>query len=163
MELQYEDDIEIDESALDIEWLNQAPLALKYAKNWAQCSRDLRIAQEEIKIIRSELIKEANEQPEKCIGKGKPNAADIEAYYRNHLRHKDVKQKIIDFQYAVDVAEIAKNEISFTRKAALENMVVLHGQQYFAGPKVPRNLGEEKERWKSINQKVKMKKRVKGE
>jgi hypothetical protein len=43
------------------------------------------------------------------------------------------------------MAEVAKNEFSFTRKAALENLVQLHGQNYFAGPKVPRNLSKERD------------------
>jgi hypothetical protein len=62
-----------------------------------------------------------------------------------------------------NLVDIAKNEISFTRKAALENLVQLHGQQYFAGPKMPRDLKEEirkhkeaQERSVEVNSKVRL-------
>jgi hypothetical protein len=38
------------------------------------------------------------------------------------------------------------------RKSALENLVKLHGQQYFAGPMVPRDLTHE---WKNKQQQQK--------
>lgn len=144
--MNYEQDIIIDESALDVEWVNQARLAVKYGRHWAECRQELTLAEENIKLVRSELIKEANENPEQCLGKGvKPTAPVVEAYYRNHKRHKAAKQDWVEAQFEANVAEIAYKEISYTRKAALENLVKLHGQQYFAGPSVPRNLTEEVE------------------
>ncbi len=145
--MSYEKDMRIDETALDIEWLDQVELAMKYGKLYAQAEQDLTTAEEEVKVIRSELIKEANEDPDKYLGEGiKPTGPNIEAYYRTHKRHKDIKQEIIELQYELNMTEVAKNEVSFTRKAALENLVVLHGQQYFAGPKVPRAITSEREK-----------------
>jgi len=144
--MNYEDDMSIDETALDIEWLEQASLAMKYGRHYAKCRRTLTLAEEKIKVIRAELIQEANVDPDKCCNKDKPNAADIEAYYRNHQRHKDAKKEWVEAQFELNMAEVAKNEVSFTRKAALENLVTLHGQQYFAGPKIPRELSEEAEK-----------------
>ena len=153
--MNYEQDMRIDESSLDVEWLEQASLAMRYGKHYAQCKRELAEAEERIKVIRSELVKKANEDPEGCCDKEKPNAGDIEAYYRNHARHKKAKAEIIELTFELDIAEIAKNEISFTRKAALEALVTLHGQQYFAGPKIPRNLSEERQKkQENIDKKV---------
>jgi hypothetical protein len=46
------------------------------------------------------------------------------------------------------------------RKDALENMVRLHGQQYFAGPRIPRNLTEERQaKQKKADTQIKMKRR----
>ena len=143
--MNYEDDIRIDETALDIEWLEQASLAMRYGQHYAECRRKLVEIEEKIKVIRAELIAEANEDPQRCCNKDKPNAADIEAFYRNHKRHKRAKEQWVEAQYELDMAEIAKNEISFTRKATLENLVRLHGQQYFAGPQVPRDLASERQ------------------
>ena len=141
--MNYEREMRIDETALDVEWADQATLAMKWGRHWADAKKELTLAEEEIKIIRSELIAHVNEDPQECCNKEKPNAADIEAYYRNHRRHKRAKTKIVELQYALNIAEVAKNEFSFTRKAALENLVNLHAQQYFAGPKIPRNLHQE--------------------
>jgi hypothetical protein len=141
--MNYEDDIRIDETALDVEWLEQASLAMKYGRHYAECRRRLTLAEEKIKVLRSELIQEANDDPVKRCNKEKPNAADIEAYYRNDKRHKAAKAEWVEAQFELDIAEVAKNEISFTRKAALEALVTLHGQQWFAGPKMPRDLSFE--------------------
>jgi len=142
--MDYKADVKIDETALDIEWLEQASLAMKYGRFYAVAKKNLTASVEKLKVIKAELIAEANKNPMKCCKKDKPNAADIEAYYRNHQRHKDAKDEWMELQFELDMCEIAKNEISFTRKSALENLVRLHGQQYFAGPKVPRDISWEK-------------------
>ena len=154
--MNYEQDIVINESALDVEWINQASLAAKYGRNWAECKQELLLAEENIKLVRSELIKQVHEDPDKYLGADiKPTGPVVEAYYRNHKRHKAAKQEIADAQFEANVAEIAYKEISYTRKAALENLVKLHGQQYFAGPSVPRDLSEEVAiRKKELNQRV---------
>lgn len=150
--MNYEEDIRIDDSALDLEWLEQASLAMKYGRHYAICRKRLTEAEEKIKITRAELIAEANADPVGCCNKDKPNAADIEAYYRNNKRHKEAKENWVTAQFELDMAEIAKNEISYTRKVALENLVRLHGQQYFAGPKIPRDLNwERQEHEKKVN------------
>jgi hypothetical protein len=150
--MDYKTDIRIDETALDVEWLEQATLAMKYGKYYAMARKNLLAIEEKLKVLRAELIALANSNPVKYCKKDKPNAADIEAFYRNHPRHQEAKAEWIEAQYELDMAEIAKNEISFTRKVALENLVRLHGQQYFAGPKVPRDLAwERKEKQKAAN------------
>ena len=143
-DINYERDIHIDESALDVEWADQAELALKYGRHYAECRRTITEAEEKIKVVRAELIAEANSDPEGTTNKEKPNAADIEAYYRNHKRHKAAKESWVQAQYECNMAEVAKNEFSFTRKAALEALVNLYVAGYFAGPKMPRNLVEER-------------------
>ena len=142
--MNYEIDTVIDETALDVEWLEQAGLAIKYGILYAKAKREVANAEEAIKVLRSELVKKANLNPDKYLGEEvKPTGPNVEAFYRNHKKHKEAKANLIRLQFELDVAEIAKNEIGFTRKAALENLVKLHGQQYFAGPKMPRDLPHE--------------------
>ena len=145
MSIDYARDLLIDETALDLEWLNQASLAMKYGRHFADCARLCRKAEENKKVIRSGLIRQANLHPMECCQKPKPTGADIEAYYRTHSDYIEAVEDLIEAEYEKTMAEIAKNEMCFTRKAALENLVTLHGQQYFAGPAVPRNLAKEKE------------------
>ena len=154
LNIDYDRDMYIDETALDVESCDQASLAMKYIRHYARCRKALTLADEKVKIVRSELIMEANADPEGCCGKKSPNAADIEAYYRNHVRHKAAKTEWVEAQYECDMAEGAKNEICFTRKAMLENMTVLFGQKYFAGPSVPRNLTEERDARRAKDKKV---------
>ena len=158
MVFNYEKDIIIDESALDVEWLNQPRLAVKYGINWANKMQELQRAEEDIKLVRADIIKSVNEDPDAFLGEGvKPTGANIESIYRTHEDHIAAKERIISAQYEVNIAEIAKKEISTTRKAALQNLVELHNQQYFAGPSSPRDLSfesQEYERQKRSNNKV---------
>lgn len=161
-ELNYEEDIKIDEKALDVEWIEQSSLGLRYGKNLAFWHRKVALADEKKKTTRSELINEANKNPERCCNKKSPNAADIEAFYRNHEDYKKAVQELIDAQYEAEYAEIAKNEICYTRRTALENLVRLHGQMYFAGPSIPRDLSkewEEKQKQRSANSKIQITRR----
>lgn len=146
--MDYEKDMYIDEDALDIEWLEQAELGRKYGEHWADCVRRLMIAEENVKLVRAELIKKAHEDAEKIFGlpEGKsPTGPMVESYYRNHKKHKAAKEEWIQAQYEANTAETAKFEASRTRKAALENLVQLHGQNYFAGPRMPRDLVKKRE------------------
>jgi len=139
----FEKDCQIDDQSLDIEWLEQASLGIKYCKYLAYLKDKQRQLEEEKKTIRSELILQANREPAKCCGKDKPNAADIEAFYRVNTRYQEVVEELNNVTYEAEFAEMAKTEICWTRKSALENLVKLHGLQYFAGPSVPRDLQTE--------------------
>jgi len=151
-ELNYERDVEIDVDALDIEWLDQPRLAIKWGKEVSRLRRKVAQLEEKKKVERSELIREANEDPQGCCQKDKPNAADIEAYYRSSTAYQKAVDELLDAQYELSMAEIAYNEISWTRRMALENLVKLYGQQYFAGPRAPRDLGKEWENKKKQQQ-----------
>ena len=141
--LDYEKDKRIDETGLDVEWLGQAELAIAYGKHVAELRTKVRNLEEKKKTVRSELILQVNNNSQGLIGKAKPNAGDIEAYYRTSQEYKDAITELNEMYEELEHAENAKNEISFTRKKALENLVILHGQMYFAGPSIPRDLHHE--------------------
>lgn len=143
--INFEQDILIDENALEMEWLNQPSLAYKYSKYWAKCADKLNKLQELIKLTRAELVHEVVSDPKKYLGIDKnPTGPMIEAYYRNHARHIKIKKDIVEAQYELDIAEAAKKEISISRKTALEYLVKLLGLNYFSGPSVPRDINESK-------------------
>ena len=43
--MDYETDMQIDETALDVEWLDQAELAMKYGRIYAECKRDVALVE----------------------------------------------------------------------------------------------------------------------
>ena len=135
--MDYKKDVRIDKHALDIEWLEQPALAKQYGDHWALCKRKVTELEEEIKVKRSELVQEAN----KTLAKATNPA--VEAYYRTHKDHKALKQEWIEAQYEENMAFVAKQEICMTRKASLEQLVKLHGQQYFSTPQVKSGEGGE--------------------
>ena len=122
-ELHYERDMKIDPEALDVEWLRQPELGRRYAKHVAKLKKAMRMAENKVKVVKAELVRECNESPVKCTGKEKPNLIDIESYYRTHRDHQQAKQEWIDATYEAEYAEMAQKEISYSRKASLENLV----------------------------------------
>ena len=161
--MNYEKDLKIDLDALDVEWAEQASLALKYAKHLTNKKAKVAKLEERKKTKRSELIVEANANPFKLLNKKSPNAGDIEAYYRTNSEYKAIIEELLEEQEEAEFVELAFQEIAWTRKKELENLVILHGQQYFAGPKIPRNLSQEyqkKQEQKVSDSKVKITRRT---
>lgn len=138
--LNYEEDVRIDEQALELEWQDQAELAVRYGKEFSQMKKKVSELDEKVKVTRSELIRKAWDNPQKHLGQPKGAVQTVEAFYRSHKKHKEAKQNLIDAEEELSLVEIAYKEISYTRKLALENMVKLFASDYFAGPTVPRDL-----------------------
>jgi hypothetical protein len=117
--MNYEKDIIIDETALDLEWLEQAALAIRYGRHWADCQSEVMLAEENVKVVRAELIKMAHEDPDVHLDGAKPTGPVVEAFYRNHSRHKKAKERWIAATHEANMADIARKEISLTRKARI--------------------------------------------
>jgi len=153
--MNYERDMYIDDSALDVEWLEQASLATKWGMYFNECKETFVRAEENVKLIKAELNTLVNENPDEYLGAGvKPTVSNIESFIQTHQKYIDAKEHWINAMREMNDAEVVKNEISFTRKASLENLVALHGQQYFAGPRTPRNLSKEREHRKAVQGRV---------
>jgi predicted ATP-dependent endonuclease of OLD family len=63
----------------------------------------------------------------------------------DQVPYKEAFAEYLEAKFEADVAQGAVRAFD-ARKDALENLVRLNGQQYFAGPKMPRNLTQERER-----------------
>ncbi len=141
--MNYAEDLKINPDQLDVEWLEQPLRFHIYSTKSAEANKFVRKCDELVKVIRSELILEASAKGESILGKGvKPTAPNIEAYYRNNAEYKKAKVALHDAQYN---QEMLTNVVYafHQRKSALENLTRLHGQNYFAGPTLPRDLSEE--------------------
>lgn len=139
--MKYEDDMRIDEAALDVECLDQADLMLKYTTLQAELQRDEEMVREELDLERAELDKDIRSDPDKY---------DIdkitEAVVMNNIikdpDYQQLNQKYINAKFENNVAKGAVRAVA-ARKDMLERLILLHGQQYFAGPKMPRDLSFE--------------------
>ena len=139
--MNYEEDIRIDETALDVEWLEQPRLMIKYARNSAEASRRVEIAKARLDLVRAELDRDIRTVPTKYeIEKV------VEAVVTNTIlmqpKYQEKEAELIDARYEYEIARNAVYAIN-ARKDALENLVKLHGMQYFAGPRIPRDLSKE--------------------
>jgi len=162
--MNYEDDIKIDELALDIEWLDQPRLMLKYTKYQAETRKQMDLAKERLELVKAELDKKIRSDPE-SYGIRKVT----ETVVTNTIVLTDDYQKAVDdylnakFEYDVASGIVKAFE---QRKSSLENLVRLFGQEYFAGPSAPRDISKEweiRERQKRANKKIKIRNTKKDE
>jgi len=136
--MNYEKDVNIDETALDVEWLEQPNLMLKYTRNEADALKQVDLIKEKLGYIKSELDKQIREDPEK-FGIAKITETVILNTIQMQDEYKDVMEELIEAQYECNIAKGATKAVQ-QRKDALQSLVTLYGQNYFAGPKVPRDL-----------------------
>ncbi len=154
IKMNYEKDLEIDPDAIDVAWIDQSMLLYRYKSLLADARKKRAELSEKIKIVRSQLIKEKKEEDKKVTG------VMIEAYYRDHPKHKKVKQELINSEYEVDLLDAAVWAIQH-KKTALENLVRLLGMDYFSSPSDPRNLAEEISQIKAKKTSKKLRRRKK--
>jgi len=148
----YENEIHIDETALDVEWLEQPKLMIKYAKYASLMRKKLELAKEELELVKSELDRDIRNNPE-SYGLSKATDASVASTMPRVESYKEASKAVIEAKFEADLSMYIVKAFE-QRKDALENLVKLHGQQYFAGPKVPRDLSKEREQ-KNSNQIVK--------
>lgn len=154
--MNYEQDITIDEAALDVEWTIQPNLMMKYARHAANMRLEMDKAKEALELVKAEIDKDIRLHPEKYEIE-KITDKVVENTIPMQSRYKGASNDYIQAKFESDLAYSVVKAID-ARKDALENLVRLHGQQYFAGPKIPRNLHDEvekkKEKQREINQSI---------
>jgi len=153
--MNYEEDITIDPDGLDVEWLRQATLMMRYAQLSAKARRTLDLAKERLELVKAQLDSEIRTNPEK-YGLTKVTEGAVASTIITHDKYKDASDALIEAQFQVNITFGVVKAID-GKKEALENLVKLNGQQYFAGPKSPRDLSleaQKAERQKDANAKV---------
>lgn len=160
--MDYEQDLTIDESALDVEWLQQARLMMQYGRYCSECKLEMDKAKEHLEVTKAELDKDIRANPD-SFDLTKITEGVVSNTIILQPEHQEALDAYLNAKYEFDMALNAVRAID-QKKAALENLVRLHGQQYFAGPSVPRDLSKEweaKEQQTTSNSKVKMKRKKK--
>ena len=164
--MNYTKDIRISEDNLDVEWLEQAALAVKWGLYFNELDDEVTRATENVKVVYSELTLKINTFPEQYLGDSiKPTDEKVKAAAYAHADHLAAKERWMKALKEKADAEIVYKEISYTRKSALENLVTLHGQNYFAGPRMPRDLKTERDNFgkarAAMSEKINKRKRKK--
>lgn len=136
--LNYEQDLFIDADALDLEWLGQPLLMLKYTEASAAARREVDRKKEELSLTRAELGRKIRKDPD-VYGIAKVTNDAVEVLVLTDKKYKKIQDELIDAQYEQTMMQGAVQAVD-QRKQALESMTKLLGLQYFAGPKTPRDL-----------------------
>jgi len=154
--MDYAKDIIIDEEALDKEWLRQPALMMKYAKHSARMQNALEEAKQELDIARAEADRTIRENPKGFDIPDRVTEGAISSAILTYKPYIEASKAFLDAKYEADMAKAAVNAFEH-RKSALENLVRLYGQQYFAGPSVPYQINREweaKEKDKRVSKKI---------
>lgn len=155
---EYERDLSIDEKALDVEWLEHPSRMFKYCRTQAQAHRDLDYAKESLNLVKARLDLDIRRSPE-LYDVVKVSEGSVSAAILMHSDYQVANNIVREAQYQHDVIRGVVTSFDH-RKSALEALVKLHGQQYFAGPSVPHNLSEERaQRDTRVQQKIHMRRR----
>ena len=140
----YEDEMSIDCSALDVEWLEQPRLMMKYGRLLAEARRAQDDAKEFLDYTKARLDNEIRQDPEN-YGLAKATEAAVAGAILLQDEYKEAVNALIQAKFDTELLSTAVRAVD-SRKSALENLVRLHGMSYFAGPAVPRDLAAEREK-----------------
>ena len=153
----YEDDIQIDEDFLDVEWLEQPRLFLQYSRRASEARDEMERAKQLMDLTKAEVDLDVRKNP----GNHKLEKVTEGAISAAILMDSRFQEALNEARHNYNVLMGAVSAFE-QRKTALENLVKLHGQNYFAGPKVPHDLGQVREMKKQrANEKVNVKRKRK--
>lgn len=164
MELNYEEDMRINQDALDVEWLNQPGLMHKYTSHSAMMKRLVDETKERLETQKALLDVEIRTDPS-SHGLGKITEGAIQSTILLDMRYQQASQAYIDAKFEYDMSVAAVRAMD-QRKTALEELGRLLNLSYFAGPQIPRDLSQEVIKaaaTKRANAKVKIKQRNENE
>ncbi len=143
-ELNYELDVSIDESALDLELLHLSSLTLKYNIHLANCRLAMDKAKDRMEFVRAEIMSKMRKNPDD-FKIGKVTEGALSEALLQQKEYKAEQQAFNSARYDYEVAQAASRSMQ-DKKTALETLVKLHGQNYFSAPNLPHNLDREWEK-----------------
>ena len=136
--MSYEQDMYIDENMLDVELLGQASLMSKYSRMLAEAIRDRDIAKESVELMKAEINLDIRKDPLKYkLEKVTDNSVAAAILMEQDFQDAQNEYNEANYQYNVMLGVVKATE---HRKSALENLVKLNGQNYFAGPALPHDM-----------------------
>ncbi|MBN2570509.1 MAG: hypothetical protein JXA68_00155 [Ignavibacteriales bacterium] len=151
--MNYEQDMYIDEDFLDMEFLDQPSLMVKYSTMLADAKRERDLAKEALDLKKAEIDRDVRNNPDN-YDLAKITETAILNVILSDDTYKEANKIYNDANYEVNVLQGVVSAIEH-RKSALENLVKLYGQNYFAGPSIPHDLKElRKERNKETEHRI---------
>lgn len=131
----------IDLDSLDTECIRQPELVFEYSKHAAEMRRLQDIAKTNLEIIEAKVQKWIRKEPLRYLGIEKPTEAAIKSGILTHEKYQSALKELQDAVFNASVASAAVNSLEH-KKRSLQNLVELHGQNYFAEPSVTRENRE---------------------
>lgn len=124
---------DIDKTRLDEEWTNQPKIYFEYASKLAKANSIVEQAKAEADVVKAEVASKIRNDPKKYGGKDKLSETQITVIISSDKKYQEALQVIRSKKYKADILSAAVWALDH-RKKALENLVYLHGQNYFSTP-----------------------------
>ena len=140
--MDYEKDMEIDPSILDVECLDQPQLVMKYSRIASDAELEMDNLKEKLELVKAELDNKIRTNPEDFDITVKVTEAVVANTILMDDRYKKAMKDFLEAKHELKIVSGATKAVDH-RKSMLENLVKLHGQQYFAGPNIPHDLTQE--------------------
>jgi hypothetical protein len=136
--MSYESDIKVDYENLHMEWVAQPDLTYHYGKEVAEARAKVDRLKESLDVEEAQALMRAFiPGPD---GK-KPTVDQAKSVATVDPLRQLAAADLNEARRTLGLVQAAYEAIQ-VKKSALENLVRLHGQQYFAGPVEPKVLGE---------------------
>lgn len=151
----------IDLGSLEEEWVNHEHLVGQCARFVADAKKAVNDAEAELELASAEAKNHVRRHPTKYgLPEGKVTDGATKDLYVKNGRYQTALATLNETKHTVDLLNGVMNRLSH-RKTSLENLVALHGQSYFAKPRIPKGV-DNTEIARSIEAKTKKKNRPKG-
>ncbi len=126
-------DIEVDENALDTEWVRHPRLYHQYCVKLADAKWRQDQAKAELELVEAELDKMIRKNPGD-FGLEKVTEKSIEKCIPTEEEYLEKYQELINAKHTTQVLQAAVNALE-TKKSALENLVKLRLADYYSEPR----------------------------
>lgn len=127
--------LQIDQNRLDREWVRQPKLYHHHAVELANAKLALDEAESALDLVRADTTLDIYERPS-AYDIEKATKDTVEAALLKNKSVKAAQAKVREAKHAVEVLTAVVKALDH-KKRALESLVSLHGQDYFATPKAP--------------------------
>jgi len=131
-------DKSIDPGQLDVEAVRQADVFFKWAERAVEAKALADRCKLKLELLLVRLEMQCRTAPED-FGLTKTSEAAVAAVVKAHPDYEKSSIEYINARRDAAILSEAVNAMQ-QKKSMLEEMIKLHGQQYFAGPSVPRDI-----------------------
>ncbi len=163
---EFEIDLEIDPNQLDVEAAKQGELFFKWAEKCVVAKKEVDNTKFRLEFLMAKIESKARTDPD-AFGLKKITEASIAAAVKTSAEYLEAYEEWLSMKSNAALLDKAVEAME-QKKRMIESLITLHGQKYFAGPSVPRDLcsawsNYKDDRSKKVIQKTKMRRRTKPE
>ncbi len=127
--------LHIDKHLLDEEWVHQPKLYFEYASELAQARMELEEAKAEFDVVKAEIDLTIRSDPTDYDLPEKTTEVMIGKALILTDEYQEAQKIVFTAKHRVDILSSAVTTLDH-RKKALENLVELHGRNYFSTPRI---------------------------